>query len=89
MLSLVFCALARPEPSQVNFTKIFGKTPAAELKVNFGGPAGGSALERASPPRGKIETWLVQTYKKYFIDITPGQIVAKMLGGFSKRIPQK
>ena len=31
-------------------SEIFGKVTAAELKSNFGGPAGGSALERASPP---------------------------------------
>ena len=31
-------------------SKIFGKVTSTTLKSNFGGPAGGSALERASPP---------------------------------------
>ena len=35
-------------------TEIFGKMTAVELKSNFGGPAGGSALERASPPRDEV-----------------------------------
>ena len=30
--------------------EIFGKVTSAKFKLNFGGPAGGSALERASPP---------------------------------------
>ena len=30
-------------PKNRDFHEIFGKTLAAELKVNFGGPAGGSA----------------------------------------------
>ena len=30
--------------------EIFRKVPPAQSKSNFGGPAGGSALERASPP---------------------------------------
>ena len=38
-------------------TEIFEKVTSPRLKSNFGGPAGGSALERASPPtgRGKIQ----------------------------------
>ena len=35
-------------------SEIVGKMIAAELKSNFGGPAGGSALERASPPRQEV-----------------------------------
>ena len=31
--------------------EIFGKVTSAKLKSNFSGPAGGSALERASPPK--------------------------------------
>ena len=31
-------------------TEIFGKVPSAKSNSNFGGPAGGSALERVSPP---------------------------------------
>ena len=38
-------------------TEISGKVASATSKSNFGGPAGGSALERASPAggRGKIK----------------------------------
>ena len=32
-------------------TGIFGKVTSAKFKLNLGGPAGGSALERASPPK--------------------------------------
>ena len=41
--------------------EIFGKVTSAKLKSNFSGPAGGSALERASPPegRGKIQREVV------------------------------
>ena len=31
--------------------EIFGKVTSPKLKSNFSGPAGGSALERASPPK--------------------------------------
>ena len=31
--------------------EILEKVTSAKLKSNFSGPAGGSALERASPPR--------------------------------------
>ena len=31
-------------------SEIFGKVASATSKSNFGGPAGGEALERASPP---------------------------------------
>ena len=34
-------------------TEIFGKVTSTTCKSNFGGPAGGSALERASPPTGR------------------------------------
>ena len=30
--------------------EFFGKVTSAKFKLNLGGPAGGSALERASPP---------------------------------------
>ena len=33
--------------------EIFEKLTSAKFKLNFGGPAGGSALERASPPKRK------------------------------------
>ena len=36
--------------------EIFEKSTSAKLKVNSGGPAGGSALERASPPRNQCTT---------------------------------
>ena len=32
-------------------SEIFGKVTSAKLKSNFSGHAGGSALERASPPK--------------------------------------
>ena len=34
--------------------EIFEKVTAAELNSNFGGPAGGEALERASPPTEEV-----------------------------------
>ena len=55
---------------------------------NFGGPAGGSALETAS--LSIMSIWLVETEivpvleEQYFIAQTPGQIAARMLGLFSK-----
>ena len=55
---------------------------------NSGGPAGGSALERASPPR--VSIWLVETEivpvleEQYFIAQAPRQIAANMLGSFSE-----
>ena len=64
--------------------EIFGKVTSAKLKSNFSGPAGGSALERALPPRPSI--WLVGTEivpvleEQYFIAQAPGQIAARMLG---------
>ena len=51
---------------------------------DFSGPAGGSALERASPPR--VSIWLVETEivpvleEQYFITQAAGQIAARMLG---------
>ena len=35
---------------QPKIVKIFGKVTSAKFRLNLGGPAGGSALERASPP---------------------------------------
>ena len=70
----------------------FEKVTSASVKSNFGGPAGGSALERASPPRKRYSTWLVETEisseleEQYFIAHTPVQIVVKMLGAFSENI---
>ena len=37
-----------------DFREFFGKTLAAELEVNFGGPAGGSAPGKALRPQGRI-----------------------------------
>ena len=37
-------------------TEISGKVASARSRSNFGGPAGGSALERASPPRKRYIT---------------------------------
>ena len=45
-------------PKNRDFHEIFGKTLAAELKVNLGGPAGGEALERASPPMAGGDLYL-------------------------------
>ena len=64
--------------------EIFQEVTFASVKSNFGGPAGGSALERASPPIKEYSTWLVETEihpvleEQYFIAHTPGQIVAQM-----------
>ena len=38
-------------PKNRDFHEIFGKTLAAELKVNFGGPAGGSAPGKVLRPQ--------------------------------------
>ena len=60
----------------------------ASVKSILGGPAGGSALERASPTQ--VSIWFVETEivsvleEQYFIAQTPGQIAARMLGLFSE-----
>ena len=41
-------------PQMSKFHEIFGKTLAAELKVNFSGPAGGSAPGKVLRPQGEI-----------------------------------
>ena len=72
--------------------EIFGKVTSAKLKSNFSGPAGGSALERASPPTKDCSTWLVETEihseleEQYFIAHAPGQIVAELLGEIRENI---
>ena len=73
-LSMRICLLkCLPES---NFWSIFlGCLRENRSILNFGGPAGGSALERASPDE-KGDTWLVQTDKEYFIRVALGQIVA-------------
>ena len=63
--------------------EIFRKVPPAQSKSNFGGPAGGSALERASPPKERLYM-ACRDDKQYFKEITGGQIVANMLGAFSE-----
>ena len=89
MLSLVFCFLARPEPSQVNFTKILGCIHGISIFLILGGPTGGSALGKVLRPSAMDTTWLVETEiafssrREILYRTKPGQIVAKMLGGFS------
>ena len=42
----------RMTPKNIDFHEIFGKVVSASVLLILGGPAGGEALERASPPRG-------------------------------------
>ena len=50
--------------------------------MHLGGPAGGSALERVSPPKKKRLDIACRDDKQYFIVQAPGQIAANMLSGF-------
>ena len=51
---------AKVEPWHRKMVEILEKVTSVSVKSNFGGPAGGSALERASPPKEDY-TWLVET----------------------------
>ena len=91
MLSLEFCSLARVFPTfafEAVVAEISDSLHENSNNLNFGGPAGGSALERALPAGRSI--WLVETEivseleEQYFIAQAPGQILARMLGVFSK-----
>ena len=47
-----------PDTKKVEFSWNFRKSALSKRFVDFGGLAGGSALERASPARGNNNTWL-------------------------------
>ena len=71
--------------------RFWGKMLAADVSCNFGGPAGGSRTWKgAFAPRGDA-TWLVETEMAFssrrviLSRRKRRQIVARLLGGFSKK----
>ena len=68
----------------------FRKSDVCERQVEFWRPCRGLSPGKGFAPNSS--TWLVETEissvleEQYFIAHTPVQIVAKMLGGFSKNI---
>ena len=70
--------------------QIFGKLLSGEPKLNFFGPAGGSRTRKGAFALKSEFTWLVETEIAFSVNSNTcreqqaRQIVAKVIGGFSK-----